>query len=113
MAGLINQEKHMKSILREQFPYESHRDAGTHRWWPSPGKARWPITGLVTVSTLLTWWLFTQNFLGAQLFFNGEPTLEATDSQKVTRQYNLTVGARWMNLGEISTSHMARNARSE
>lgn len=50
--------------------------------------------------SVLAWWLFAHNYFGAQIFLDRGLSSEATKTNQVTRQYNLTVGARWMNLGE-------------
>lgn len=47
------------------------------------------------------WWLFAQNSFGTHFLLNSGLKTAAISSNKITRQYNLTVGARWMNLGEI------------
>lgn len=95
------EEKSMKSGLADRKPFENLRNAEeTQRRTSSRSKLPWPITALVAVFSLLAWWLFARDFLGAQHFFSRGPTSEVTENHKVTRQYNLTIGARWMNLGE-------------
>lgn len=94
----------MKSTPTKRLAFQTIRDDGENHWWPYPvGKSPWPTAGLATVFCLFTWWLFAQKSLGTQLLLNTGLTTEAADSHKITRQYNLTVGARWMNPGEIPT----------
>lgn len=104
MAALLIEKESMKSTPTKRLAFQTIRDDGENHWWPYPvGKSPWSTAGLATVFCLFTWWLFAQKSLGTQLLLNTGLTSEAADSHKITRQYNLTVGARWMNLGEIPT----------
>lgn len=104
MAGLLIEKGPMKSTPTKRLALQTIRDDGENPLLPYPvGKSPWPTAGIATILCLFTWWLFAQKSLGTQLLLNTGPISEAADSHKITRQYNLTVGARWMNLGEIMT----------
>lgn len=104
MAALLIEKGPVKSTPTKQLALQTIRDDGENPWWPYPvGKSPWPTAGLATLLCLFTWWLFAQKSLGTQLLLHTGLTSEAADSHKITRQYNLTVGARWTNLGEILT----------
>lgn len=106
MAALLTKKGPMKSTPTKRLALQTICDDGENHWWPyTVGKSPWPTAGLATIFCLFTWWLFAQKSLGAQLLLNTGLTSEATDSPKITRQYNLTVGARWMNPGNITTTH--------
>lgn len=97
------EEKPMKPTLGDELKYESLRNGGEPHWRPqSRGKYRWPITALAALFSVTAWWLFAHNFFVAQIFLDRGLSSEATRTNRVTRQYNLTVGARWMNLGETA-----------
>lgn len=109
----------MKHILIMQLPikYESITQSPPHSGkrlespiypassllGPSNRWTRWLFAALISVILVLTLWIPYILVLPHELKLDiGHGTSDESAAEQVVRRYNITVGARWMNLGQFS-----------
>ncbi|KAK2037269.1 multicopper oxidase [Colletotrichum somersetense] len=63
-----------------------------------PRRVRWTIPGVLIMFLALSWWLCSPNTYGLEPLLRKLSSHDQEISDQVVRRYNLTVGARWMNL---------------
>lgn len=69
---------------------------------PASRPARWSLVGSIIALFVLIWWNVRPVSHRNELISGAAVGPHVKHAQQVIRRYNLTVGARWLNLGSFS-----------
>lgn len=72
---------------------------------PASRPARWSLVGSIITIFMLVWWTFWPVSHHNKPISDAGVRLHVKPAEQIIRRYNLTVGARWLNLGSFSEIH--------